>query len=219
MSEEATIYVVDADPAAREAMAAMVRSKGLQVHECESAEAFLNEFRPNGKTCLVTEVHLPDMSGLELQQRLKIAGKQAPVVMVSDRGDIRTAVLAMKQGAVSFLEKPCNSDELSAAIDEALEQSAQQHQRTEQNQALRDRFAQLTPSEREVLSRVIEGQPNRRIAKDLDIGLRTVELRRSHIMRKTGANSLSELIRLAIDVNFPEDLPTPATVASMAESA
>lgn len=210
MTAEATVFVVDDNPAERETLAAIARDQGCQVRECESAETFLAEFRDDTATCVVVEAHLPDMSGSELQQRLKVAGKAAPVVMVSGRGDIRTAVQAMQQGAVTFLEKPCSAEELSSAIETALEQATRQQQAGQRQLELRERFARLTPSEREVLERVLEGQPNRQIAAEMDLGLRTVELRRSHIMKKTGTTNLSELIRLATEIHFPHDLPAAA---------
>lgn len=210
MNQETTIYVVDGDQSARESMALVARSKGLQVRECESAEALLSAFQAGNQACLIVEAQLPGISGLELQQRLNGAGKLAPIVMVGANPDVRTAVRAMQQGAVTFLPKPCSTEELSAAIDTALERSSQHQSALQQMQGLRERFGQLSASEREVLSRVIEGQSNKRISTEMDLGLRTVELRRSNIMRKTGASNLSELIRLAIEVGFPGEVPAPA---------
>lgn len=205
MSEETTIYVVDSDQTARQSMAALARSKGAQVRELESGEALLAELPADGRLCLIVEVDLPGVTGLELQPQLQQAGKCLPVVMVG-RPDVRVAVCAMQQGAVTYLEKPCSHEELTAAIDIALDRANQQHAEKRQKEDLVNRFEQLTASERKVLSRVIDGQPNRRIASEMDLGLRTVELRRSNIMRKTGASNLCDLIRLAIEVNFPNGL-------------
>ena len=204
MSAEATVFLVDDDAAVRESIAALARSKGLKVLEYESAEAFLAN-RNAGRGCLLVELRLPGMSGLELQQKLQEAGRAVPTVFISAFGDVPTAVRAMQQGAVTFLEKSCDPADLWAGIELALKQGNRRQSSSESQEALRERFAQLTESEREVLARVVEGQPNKRIAAELDIGLRTVELRRSNIMRKTGANSFSELIRLAIEVDFPND--------------
>lgn len=211
MGEETTVYVVDSDQAARESMAAVARSKGVRVREFESGEALLTELPADNLACLIVDADLPGVSGLDLHKQLQEAGQSPPAVMVSSHGDVRAAVRAMQQGAVTFLQKPCGQDELSAAIDMALDRVYRQQETKRQAQDLRNRFEQLTPSEREVLSRVIEGQANRKIASELDIGLRTVELRRSNIMRKTGAGNLSELIRLAIEVDFPNGLTTPPT--------
>lgn len=204
MSAEATVFLVDDDAAVRESMAAIARSKGLKVLEFESAEAFLS-YRNAERGCLLVDLRLPGMSGLELQQKLQEAGRAVPTVFISAYGDVPTAVRAMQQGAVTFLEKPCDSADLWAGMELALKQGSLRQLSSESQEALRERFAQLTESEREVLARVVEGQPNKRIAAELDIGLRTVELRRSNIMRKTGANSFSELIRLAIEADFPNE--------------
>jgi two-component system, LuxR family, response regulator FixJ len=212
MSEDATVYVIDNDQAARESVAAIVRSKGVQVRELESGEALLAELPTDGHLCLIVDVDLPGLSGLELQPRLQQAGKSLPVVMVG-RPDVAVAVKAMQQGAVTYLQKPCSREELTAAIEVALERASRQQAERRQKEDLRNRFEQLTASERQVLTRVIEGQPNRQIADEMDIGLRTVELRRSNIMRKTGASNLCELIRLSIEVGFPNGLATVASEA------
>jgi FixJ family two-component response regulator len=189
-------------------MAEIARSKGLEVREYESAEQVFGELpSANGCACLVAD-GVQNASGLELLRRLRGAGRLTPTVIVGP-DEARPAVRAMQHGAVTYLPKPCDSQELSAAIDAALEQASQQHHVTRQKEELRQRFEQLTASEREVLARVMEGQPNRQIANEMDIGLRTVELRRSNIMRKTGANNLLELTRLTIEVNFPQGLATP----------
>lgn len=204
MSAEATVFLVDDDAAVRESMAAIARSKGLKVLEYESAEAFLT-YRNADRGCLLVDLRLPGMSGLELQQKLLEAGRPVPTVFISAYGDVPTAVRAMQQGAVTFLEKPCDPADLWAGIELALQQGNKRQPLSESRDGLRKRFAHLTESERAVLDRVIEGQPNKRIASELDIGLRTVELRRSNIMRKVGANTFSELIRMAIEVEFPND--------------
>jgi two-component system, LuxR family, response regulator FixJ len=209
MREETTVYVVDSDQAARESISAIARSKGVRVREFESGEALLTELPAGNPACLIVDADLPGVSGLDLQRQLQQSGQSPPAVMVSNQGDVRTAVKAMQQGAVTFLQKPCAGEELSAAIDAALDKANQQQETKRHKQELRDRFEQLTLSEREVLSRVLEGQPNRRIANEMDIGLRTVELRRSNIMRKTGASNLTELVRLAIEVDFPNGLTAP----------
>jgi two-component system response regulator FixJ len=205
MNQDTTVYVVDGDDAARMSMAAIARSKGLQVRELKSGEALLAQLPADGRLCLIVDVDLPGLSGLELQPQLQQGGEALPLVMVG-QPDVRVAVRAMQQGAVTYLPKPCSQEELTVAIDAALERASQHQAERQQKEDLRGRFEQLTSSEREVLARVMEGQPNRQMAGEMDIGLRTVELRRSNIMRKTGASNLSELIRLAIEVNFPNGL-------------
>jgi FixJ family two-component response regulator len=211
MNDEVVIFVVDNDSASRDSVAEVLRSKGLEVRAFESAEAFLSAYQEQGLQVLVVELDLPGTSGLELQQQLKAANRAIPIIMTSASAGIPAAVQAVQQGAVTFLQKPTAADELGAAVDLALQKARDQQAAALSKQELRDRFARLTGSERLVLIRVLEGQPNKRIATEMDMGLRTVELRRSHIMRKIGAASLTELIRLAMDADFPSDLPPEAT--------
>jgi FixJ family two-component response regulator len=209
MTEQATVYIVDDDPDARESVAAVVHTRGLRVREFDSAEQFLEGFRDEGSACLLVDVRMPGMSGLELQQKLNDSGSSIPTIMITGFGDVSTAVKAMQNGAVTFLEKPCQQDALWEAIDLALTRARSEQESLLRKQELRQRFSKLTANEREVLARVLEGQPNKQIAQEMDLGLRTVELRRSQIMRKLDAGSLSELIRLSIEADFPKDLPPP----------
>jgi len=209
MNEEATVHIVDDQQAQRESFAAVIRSKGLQVREYGSAEEFLSGGAGDwDRACLLIEAQLPGMSGLELQQRLATQGSSIPVVMTSDLPDVSLAVRAMQQGAVTFLQKPCTPEELWAGIELALQSAREQAEANQRRQDLRERFRSPSDSERTVLSRVIEAKSNKQIATELDLGLRTVELRRSNIMRKTGAANLFELMRLVIEVGFPDDLPS-----------
>jgi FixJ family two-component response regulator len=211
MTEVATVFIVDDDPAARESVSAVVESKGLRAVQFASAEQFLADFRGERHACLLVDVRMTGMSGIELQEQLLANGKQIPTILVTGYGNIPMAVQAMQNGAVTFLEKPCSQDALWHSIEQALQQAQDLQHHQDRKEELRERFARLSKSERDVLQRVIEGQPNKRIATELDIGLRTVELRRSQIMKKTSANSLSELIRMAIEVGFPDDVPPPTT--------
>jgi two-component system, LuxR family, response regulator FixJ len=209
MSEEATVFIVDDDPAARESVAAVVESRGLHVRQFESAEEFLKHFSGERNACVLVDVRMAGMSGLELQEELVRSGRLIPTIILTGYGDVAMAVKAMQSGAVTFLEKPCPQEELWSSIERALALAQRLDQSTDRKAELQGRFRQLTGSERDVLSRVLDGQANKRIAADLDIGLRTVELRRSYIMKKTHAASLSELIRMAMEANFPHDLPAP----------
>lgn len=219
MSNDATVFIVDDDPAARESVAAVVESRGLSVRQFDSAEAFLESFDGQRRACVLIDVRMNGMSGLDLQEQLVKAGRQIPTIILTGYGDVAMAVKAMQGGAVTFLEKPCPQDELWTSIEQALNLAEKLEDSKQRKTQLRERFARLTASEREVLKRVIEGQPNKRIAADLDIGLRTVELRRSYIMKKTEASSLSELIRMAVEANFPHDLPPPPDRESEEEAA
>jgi two-component system response regulator FixJ len=192
------VYVVDDDPAARESVLALVKTKGVPAVGCSSAEEFLGAYAPDMIGALVLDVRMPGISGLELQQQLRSAGSPLCVMIITGYGDVRTAVRAMQSGAYTFLEKPCQDQELWATIQEALERGQKQSEQKVEQEELARRAATLTTSEREVLLRVLEGMPNKQIAQELDIGLRTVELRRSEIMSKFQANSLPELVRMAI---------------------
>jgi len=198
MASQPTVYVVDDDPAARESVLALVKTKGVPAAGFSSAEEFLNAYSPDMIGALVLDVRMPGISGLELQQQLRAAGSPLCVMIITGYGDVRTAVRAMQSGAYTFLEKPCQDQELWGTIQEALQRGQKQSEQKIEQEELARRAATLTTSEREVLLRVLEGMPNKQIAQELDIGLRTVELRRSEIMSKFQANSLPELVRMAI---------------------
>lgn len=198
MNSQPTVYVVDDDPAARESVLALVKTKGVQAVGYSSAEEFLAAYSPEMTGALVLDVRMPGISGLELQQQLRSAGSPLCVMIITGYGDVRTAVRAMQSGAYTFLEKPCQDQELWATIQEALERGQKQSEQKVEQEELARRAATLSTSEREVLLRVLEGMPNKQIAQELDIGLRTVELRRSEIMSKFQAGSLPELVRMAI---------------------
>ena len=202
MSENATVFIVDDDAAARESVVALVSFKGLTAKGFASAEEFLAQYDPAVPGCLVLDVRMPGMSGLHLQQVLRERGSTLPVVVITGYADVPMAVRAMQNGAVTFLEKPCQEQELWHGIERALNLEEAQQILRKQKTELEGRMATLTEDEVAVLSKLLEGLPNKRIAADLDIGLRTVELRRSNIMRKMEANSLPELVRMAILVGF-----------------
>ncbi len=218
MTENAVVYLVDDDADARESVAAVVRSRGLTVREFDSAENFLASNPEDSQACLLIDVRMPGMSGLELQQHLNTSGQSIPTIVITGFGDIATAVKAMQNGAITFLEKPCEQEELWKSIELALHQATEKHKTVQRKQELQERFAKLTGSEREVLHRVMEGQPNKFIATEMDLGLRTIELRRSNITRKTGANSFTELIRMAVEAEFPLNLPAAGKEEESAES-
>lgn len=202
MSEQTTVYVVDDDRAARESVIAMVGLKGLQAKGFGSAEEFIAFYDGSQTGCLVVDVRMQGMSGLQLQQELRSRGCTLPVIVITGYADVPMAVRAMQNGAVTFLEKPCQEQELWRGIERALNQEQTQQQLRKQRAEIENRLSTVTPDEQVVMRKLLEGLPNKRIAADLDIGLRTVELRRSNIMRKMDAGSLSELVQMAILVNF-----------------
>ncbi len=200
------IYVIDDDEAARESVLAVVKMKGFDGTGFSSAESFLSSFQPDWKGVIITDVRMPGMSGLEFLKEVQAQSIPLPVIVITGYGDIPHAVQAMKSGAFTFLQKPCQTQELASNIDQALEAGAAEHDRVRLKGELETRYQSLTDDERQVFDKLIEGLPNKRIASDLDIGLRTVELRRSNIMKKMGANSLAELVRMAITLDIAPDL-------------
>lgn len=192
------VFIIDDDAAARESVAALVRSRGLEAETFDSAEDFLNRFNRSQCGCLVVDVRMPGMSGIELQEALPAHGIDLPVILLTGYGDIPTAVRAMRQGAVMFLEKPCDERQLWEAISKAAECEATVRSRRQQRAEIRQRLATLTADETCVLHKLVDGLPNKTIAKELDLGLRTVELRRATILQKMQASSLAELVRMTL---------------------
>jgi FixJ family two-component response regulator len=202
MEANATVFVVDDDAAARESVMALVGLKGLTAKGFGSAEEFLRQYDEGQRGCLVVDVRMAGMSGLQLLQHLQSRGSVLPAVVITGYADVPMAVKAMQAGAMTFLEKPCQEQELWQAIQQALDREAAQQALRKQKSEIEARLATLTEDEVAVLRKLLEGLPNKRIAVDLDIGLRTVELRRSNIMKKMQASSLPELVRMAILIEF-----------------
>lgn len=204
---EAFVYIVDDDPGARESMAALVQSRGVATRQFSAAEEFLAIANDQLCGCLVLDVRMQGMGGLDLQEELKRRDIPLPVIVITGFGDVPLAVRAMQAGAVSFLTKPCPPDELWQTIEKALQQCQQSHEARQRQRTIQQRLETLTDDERAVLSKVLAGTPNKIIARELDIGLRTVELRRSNVMKKLGAESLAELIEMALSAGFVKQLP------------
>ena len=202
LDEDTYVYIVDDDPAARESVAALVQSRGAQTRTFGSAEEFLNLAHGGIRGCLVLDVRMKGMGGLDLQEELRRRRIMVPVIIITGYADVPMAVRALQGGAVSFLTKPCKPENLWDTIQQALEQDRAERRKSDQQRAIERKLATLTPDERQVLEKVLDGVPNKRIARDLDIGLRTVELRRSNLMKKMEAESLAELIQMVLQVNF-----------------
>ena len=199
---DSTIFVVDDDSATRDAVLALVGSRGLQAESFTSAEEFLRRFDAADRGCVVVDVRMGGMAGLELIKTLRDRKLDVPVVVVTGNPDVALAVQAMQAGAFRFLEKPVKEDELWKAIEAALEVDEKLHAHRRERADTEARLATLTADELEVFRRLLAGHANKRIASDLDIGLRTVELRRSNIMKKMQATSLPDLVRMAILIEF-----------------
>jgi two-component system response regulator TtrR len=199
MSTEArpTAYVVDDDEAIRTLWRWLMESQGIAVQTFASAGEFIAAYR-QGPGCLVLDLRLPGMSGLELQEYLKQRGIEIPVVFMSAHGDVPAAVSALKGGAVDFIQKPFSYREVLSVIAKAFERDCELRRKRALQAMLAGRLAALTEREREVMARVVEGKPNKLIAAELDISVKTVEVHRAKVMEKMGAASVAELVQLML---------------------
>ncbi len=197
MTTVPTIFIVDDDAAVLTSLARLVRSAGYQAVTFSSAGEFLDRVTADTPGCLVLDVHLPELSGLDLQQALATAGHSLPIIFLTGYGDIPMSVRAIKAGAVDFLTKPCNDQDLLTAIQQALAQDRQARQAHAGVADIQQRLATLTPREREVLALVVAGQLNKQIAAALGASEQTIKVHRGRVMEKLQAASLAELVRLA----------------------
>jgi FixJ family two-component response regulator len=200
MSQNApTVYIVDDDPDMRDSLSWLLKTVGLRTVTFSSAVEFVREFSGEGPACLVFDVRMPGISGLDLFEELNERGLEVPVVFITAYADVQMAVRAMKSGAVEFLEKPFKGQELLEKIQRAIQGDAERLARQANLREARSRFEKLTGKEREALAMIREGRPNKEIAARLEITPRAVELRRASLMRKLEVSSLPELLRLTID--------------------
>jgi len=191
-----TAYVVDDDEAIRTLWRWLMESNGIAVQTFSTAAEFIAAYKEGGLACLVLDVRLPGMSGLELQEYLKREGIEIPIVFVSGHGDVPTAVSAIKGGAVDFIQKPFSYREVLAIIQRAFERDAEIRERRAKRSQVTERVAALTEREREVMQRVIEGKLNKVIADELGISVKTVEFHRAKVMEKMAADSVAGLVQL-----------------------
>jgi two-component system, LuxR family, response regulator FixJ len=198
MSNNSLVHVIDDDDAVRESLEFLLRTAKIDVRTYDSATAFLNATSSGNIGCIVTDVRMPGMSGVDLLRELKSRGSTMPVIVITGHGDIQLAVEAMKVGAVDFLEKPFDDEVLLASVSAALGRLEKDSQRETERADLNNRLATLSVREREVLEGLVAGKPNKIIAFDLGISPRTVEIYRAHVMTKMNAGSLSELVRMAL---------------------
>jgi FixJ family two-component response regulator len=201
------VFVVDDDPSVRRAIKRLIGSVGLQVELFGSAQEFLQAKRSDVPSCLVLDIRLPGISGLDFQRHLADANIHVPIIFITAHGDIRMTVRAMKAGAVEFLTKPFRDQDLLDAIHVALERDRTRRQQEAEIAVLRQREASLTPREREVLPLVVSGLLNKQIAGEIGTSENTVKVHRSQLMRKMGADSLAELVRLAERIGIPDGKP------------
>ena len=198
MSAPGTVFVVDDDQAVRDSLALLVHSVGIDAETFASAREFLDAYRPDRRGCLITDIRMPGMSGLELQEQLSSDGIAIPVIVLTGHGDVPAAVRALKGGAVDFVEKPFNPQALLDLIQQAIARDTELREQAAREADVAERVALLTPREQEVMALVVAGKANKVVAIDLAISERTVELHRGRIMKKMQARSLAELMRIVL---------------------
>lgn len=202
----ATVFVIDDDPALRASIGRLLRSLDLNTRLFPSISEFLESDPPNGPSCLVLDVRLPGRSGLDLQRQLTMTNQEIPIIFITGHGDIPMSVQAMKSGAIEFLTKPFRDQELLDAIQLGLSRDRARRENEEALVALRERFASLSPREREIMIQVARGRLSKQIAGDIGIAEATVKVHRSRLMRKMRAQSLLALSRMAEKLQLvPED--------------
>jgi two-component system response regulator TtrR len=192
---DAVAYIVDDDESIRELLTWLMRRDGIRAAAFATAAEFLEARRDEGPACLILDLHMPGMGGLELQTHLAQQGIALPIVFLSGRADVPKAVHAVKSGAVDFIEKPFDYKRIVEVVRECLARDAAARAERERARRAAERMATLSHREREVLDRVVSGKPNRVIAEELDISIKTVEAHRARIMEKLGAGSLAELVQ------------------------
>ena len=200
---EKTVFVVDDDIAMRRSLENLIRSVGLRVEAFASAQEFLSSKREDVPGCLVLDVRLPGLSGLDLQKRMAEADIEIPIIFITGHGDIPMTVQAMKAGAVEFLSKPFRDQELLDAIQQALERDRKSREQRAEVEVLRSRFELLTPREREVMPLLVAGLLNKQIAAELGSSETTIKIHKHHVMEKMRAGSLAELVRIADRIGIP----------------
>jgi len=197
MARDAVVHLIDDDDGVRQAVAFLLTTSGFAVRVYESAVAFLGALPTLQHGCIVTDVRMPEIDGLELQRQLKLRGIGLPVIVITGHADVPLAVEAMKAGAIDFIEKPFNDEKLLSAIRVAIDRHARDSRRDDEIAVIRAKLDALSPREREVLDGLVAGLPNKTIAYDLKISARTVEVHRANLMARMGASSLADLVRMA----------------------
>jgi len=194
------VFVVDDDSAVRASIRVLLKSAGIASTALASAQEFLEAYDPGQPGCLVLDIRMPGMDGIELQRQLKLRGATIPVIFITGRADIPMAVEAMQHGAFDFLQKPFRDHELIGRVQRALTRDLETHQTLADQQSLHTRLTSLTPREREVLDLLVNGMSNKVIAGELGLSRRTVEIHRAHVMEKMAVRSVAQLVRVMFDL-------------------
>lgn len=195
---EPTVHIVDDDPGVRKALALLMCSAGLQAQTYESAQDFLDRYEPGRLGCVILDIRMPGMSGLELQQELVARRDPIPIIILTGHGDIPMAVRAIKAGALDFIEKPFQNGTLLSLVSTGLERDRAAREERARHEAIANRLARLTPREREVMEHLIHGELSKVAAAELGISPRTVEIHRARILEKLGVRSISEVVRITL---------------------
>jgi FixJ family two-component response regulator len=194
-----TVFIVDDDAGVRSSIRVLLKSIGLTATALGSAREFLDGFDPDQPGCLVLDIRMPGMSGMELQQQLNLKGAVLPVIFITGHGDVPMAVEAMQHGAFDFLQKPFRDQDLIDRIQKALARDRDTRAALRKHGQIRERLASLTSREKDVLKLLTEGQQNKVMAGELGLSQRTVEIHRAHVMEKMGADSVAQLVRMVMD--------------------
>ncbi len=202
MTWQPTVFLVDDDEAVRDALGGLIEAAGLVVEAYASADAFLDAYRPERPGCLLLDVRMPDMSGLELQEHLAAREVRIPIIFLTGHGDIPMSVRALKAGAEDFLEKPVDDNLLLERVNAAIAMDADARRKMVERLVVVNRYYRLTAREREVMALVVKGNSNKEIARNLNISHRTVDIHRARVMKKMDAVSLPALVTLAKDIGL-----------------
>jgi len=218
MSEKPTVFIVDDDAAVRRFLSTLISSIDLEVKTFKDARVFLDAFEPHRKGCILLEVQMPGMSGLELQRELRERAIRLPVIFITGHGDVQVAVHAMKAGAVDFIEKPFDNAHLLDRVQKAVAESLNADQTLALKGEIERRIASLTPRESQILDLVTLGETNKSIAQQLTISQRTVEIHRAKVMDKMRAKSLAELVRMVALLEFSKKTVSNAMIMPLTRS-
>ncbi|CBW75506.1 response regulator transcription factor [Mycetohabitans rhizoxinica] len=197
-TQQETVFVVDDDEAVRDSLRWLLEANGYRVQCFSSAEQFLDAYQPSQLGCLILDVRMSGMNGLELQEKLIAEHATLPIIFVTGHGDVPMAVSTMKKGAMDFIEKPFDEAELRQLVERMLERARTESSTAQQQRAAAERLSKLTAREQQVLGRIIAGRLNKQIADDLGISIKTVEAHRANIMEKLNVNTVADLLRLAL---------------------